>query len=211
MSDKNRWTAQTPEISEIERERERGRRWVTEQLNYFTWVIRQLTRRIDHPSLSLVACWLNTNKHTRTRMHCNSLSGHNRNLSLYLNRATLYLDLVQWSLSIFSGTWTSNSITSSSLSSLPVKRIHYNGTRVSHFSLNEGFAGLWSLFQPSHADGFLGPVVCPVQVVSHPVHGYALHCVDSWDNHMLLVRRLLLQHTWKHHWLQNLLIRVNQD
>lgn len=85
------------------------------------------------------------------------------------------------------------------LSPLPVQRIHYNGTRVSHFSLDEGFACLWSLFQPSHTDGFLGPVICPVQVVSHPVHSYSLYCVYSWDKHILLVRSLLLQHTCKHY------------
>lgn len=64
--------------------------------------------------------------------------------------------------------------------SSPVEWIHHDGPRVSHLPLYEGLAGLRSLFQPSHADGFLGPVVSPVQVVGHPVHGDALDRVDSW-------------------------------
>lgn len=70
---------------------------------------------------------------------------------------------------------------SSSLSLLPIQGIHNDSTRVSHFPLNEGFTGLWRLLQSGHADGFLGPIICPVQVISHPVNRDSFDCVDSWE------------------------------
>lgn len=157
------------------------------------WVIRKLTKRNYQPSLSLTVCCLTPSLNSHLQVGTILTAALTSTVPGLCNTcASLYF--VQWSLSLFSGTNTSNSITSSiSLCSLPVQRIHYNGTRVSHFSLDEGFACLWSLFQPRHADGFLRPVVCPVQVVSHPVHSYALYGVDSWGNYVQLVRSLLLQ------------------
>lgn len=85
-----------------------------------------------------------------------------------------------------------------SLSILPMKRIHYNGTRVSHFPFDQCFPGPWSLFQSSHTDSFLGPVIRPVQVVSHPVHSYTLHRVDRWDKHKQWLWSFSTQHKAYH-------------
>lgn len=77
--------------------------------------------------------------------------------------------------------WTSSPPPSTLYSLLlPIEWIHHDGPRVSHLPLDEGFAGLRSLFQPSHADGLLGSIVSPVEIVGHPVHGDALHGVDAW-------------------------------
>lgn len=158
-------------------------------------------------SLSPYLVWPQKHEHRHTCVIQLLKVRHDFNycVKFHLGGAALNLDLIQGSLSLFSGTKISNSITPPiSSPPLPMQRIHYNGTGVSHFSLNKGFACLRSLFQPSHADGFLRPVICPIQVIGHPVHSYALNCVDSWEKHILLVRSLLLQHTWKHYRLESL-------
>ena len=69
-----------------------------------------------------------------------------------------------------------------SLSSVsPVLGVYHNGARMTHLSLNESLAGLWSFLQPGDADSVLRPVVGPVEITSHPVDRYPLHCVDTWE------------------------------
>lgn len=63
----------------------------------------------------------------------------------------------------------------------PILGVHHNGTRMTHLSLNESLAGLWSLLQPGNTDSLLRPIVCPVEITSHPVYCYSLYCVDTWD------------------------------
>lgn len=63
----------------------------------------------------------------------------------------------------------------------PMLGVYHNGTRVTHLSLNESLAGLWSLLQPGNTDSLLRPIICPVEITSHPVYRYPLYCVDTWD------------------------------
>lgn len=138
---------------------------------FFTWVIRQTTRCNDHLLLLL--------------------------LSLICFH--LYLITIISSTALYWYLFSLHSIPPFiSLSILPMKRIHYNGTRVSHFPFNQCFPGAWSLFQSSHTDSFLGPVICPVQVVSHPVHSYTLHRVDRLDKHKQWLWSFSTQHKAYH-------------
>lgn len=57
--------------------------------------------------------------------------------------------------------------------------VHHNCTRVAHLALNESLAGLRSFLQPGHTDSLLRPIICPVEITSHPVYGYPLHCVNT--------------------------------
>lgn len=61
----------------------------------------------------------------------------------------------------------------------PMLRVHHDSSGVGHLPLDERLPGLGGLLQPGYANGLLGPVVCPVQVICHPVHSNALNCVDS--------------------------------
>ncbi len=157
--------------------------WPVEMTTYYYLTVGCLT--INEHTPPHASYFIKQPPQSRHHLNCSQ----NRSLS----RASAYLHGA--CSTMFLSSLCNENIPPSLRPPLPVQRIHHNGTRVSHFSLNEGFAGLWSLFQPSHTDGFLGPVICPVQVIGHPVHSYALYCVDAWDGHMLLVRSLLLKHT----------------
>lgn len=63
----------------------------------------------------------------------------------------------------------------------PVEWVHYNGPGVCHLALNQSLSSLSSFLQPGHTNGFLGAIISPVKIVSHPVHGYALHVVDACE------------------------------
>lgn len=57
--------------------------------------------------------------------------------------------------------------------------VHHDGPRVAHLPLDESLPGLRSLLQPGNADGLFGSIVGPVEVTTHPVNCYPLHCVNT--------------------------------
>lgn len=63
---------------------------------------------------------------------------------------------------------------------VPVCRVHHYGAGVGHLALQESLACLAGFLQLGHTDGLLRSIVCPVQVLTHPVHCYSLDRVDSY-------------------------------
>lgn len=60
--------------------------------------------------------------------------------------------------------------------------VHHYGTGVSHLALKESLACLGGFLQLGHTDGLLWSVICPIKVLTHPVHCYALDSVDSYKD-----------------------------
>lgn len=58
--------------------------------------------------------------------------------------------------------------------------VHHYGPGVCHLALKESLTRLAGFLQLGHADGLLWSIVCPVQVLTHPVDRYALDSVDSY-------------------------------
>lgn len=71
-------------------------------------------------------------------------------------------------------------VSRSGIMSLPVQRIHNNGSRMRHISLQKRFPGLRGPIQPGRADGLSITVICPEQVITDPVHRDALHVIQLW-------------------------------
>lgn len=61
----------------------------------------------------------------------------------------------------------------------PIQGVHHDGSGVGHLPLDQCLPCLGRLLQPSHADGLFRAIICPVQVVPHPVHSDPFHVVDA--------------------------------
>lgn len=62
----------------------------------------------------------------------------------------------------------------------PIQGVHHDRSGVRHLPLYQRLPCLGGFLQPSHADGLLGAIISPVQVVPHPVHSDPFHIVDTF-------------------------------
>lgn len=60
---------------------------------------------------------------------------------------------------------------------IPIDRINNNSSRVGHVSLQQSFSTLSSFFQSGYSNCLPVAVICPIEIISNPVHCYAFYII----------------------------------